>query len=283
MNPAMVDWEGLLLEATERVQLTVQARAGHGKRGEVVGVGASGDKTIVADKKAEDVLMRALAKVDGVRVLSEEAGQVGDSKGKLLAVIDPIDGSSNFEREIPFYCTSVAIADGSSHRDIIFGIVRNLVSGEVYTATKGKGAKKNGKKIQTSMISELSKAVVGIDISRASQGTLERLLPLMGRISRQVHYGANALELCLMAEGKTDAFVDVRGRMRAVDFAAAQLIASEAGGVVSSPEGDELRFSMDLESRFSFVTSSNIELHRNILECLDGDGFSRRNSPVRVD
>ncbi|HEV2137352.1 MAG TPA: inositol monophosphatase family protein [Nitrososphaerales archaeon] len=280
MKPAIVDWERLLLEATEKVQLTVQAGAGRGNRGEVVGVGASGDKTIVADKKAEDVLIGAIAKVQGVRVLSEEAGQVGDSKGKLLAIIDPIDGSSNFERGIPFYCTSVAIADGSSHQDIFFGIVRNLVSGEAYTATRGKGARKNGKKIRTSEISELSKAVAGIDISRASRGTLKGLLPLMGRISRQVHYGANALELCLMAEGKTDAFVDLRGRMRTVDFAAAQLIASEAGGVVSSPEGDDLRFSMDLQSRFSFVASSNKELHRNILECLGKDKFPRRNSPV---
>jgi len=280
MKPAAVDWERLLLKATEKVQLTVQAEVGPGNRGQVVGVGASGDKTIVADKKAEGVLIGALAKVEGVRVLSEEAGQVGDSKGKLLAIIDPIDGSSNFERGIPFYCTSVAIADGSSHRDIFFGIVRNLVSGEVYTATRGKGAKKNGRKIRTSKTTELSKAVAGIDVSRATQGTLKGLLPLMGRINRQVHFGANALELCLMAEGKTDTFVDVRGRMRAVDFAAAQLIASEAGGVVSSPEGDDLQFSMDLESRFSFVASSNKELHRKILECIDEDDFPRRSSAV---
>jgi myo-inositol-1(or 4)-monophosphatase len=270
VRPAEVGWERLLLEATEKVQLAIQALACQGNRGEVFGVGASGDRTIVADKKAEDELIGALARVEGVRVLSEEAGDVGDSKAKLLAIVDPIDGSSNFERGIPFYCTSVAIADGGSPRDIFFGIVRNLVSGEVYTATRGKGAKKNGRKIRTSKTRELSKAVTGIDISRASQKTLKWLLPLMGSASRQVHYGANALELCLLAEGKTDAFVDVRGRMRTVDFAAAQLIATEAGGVVSSPEGGDLRFSMDLRSRFSFVASSNRELHMKILECLDG-------------
>ena len=275
MRTTEVDWERLLLEATEKVQIIVQAESGQGDKGSVVGIGASGDKTIVADKKAEDILIGALAKIEGVRVLSEEAGEVGDSKGKLLAVVDPIDGSSNFERGIPFYCTSVAIADGPAHRDIFFGIVRNLVSGEVYTATKGKGARKDGNNIRTSKTTELSKAVAGIDISRASQGKLKALLPLMGSISRQVHYGANALELCLVAEGKTDAFVDVRGRMRTVDFAAAQLIVSEAGGVVSSPEGDDLRFSMDLHNRFSFVASSNKELHRNVLECLDGNKFPR--------
>ena len=280
MKPADVDWERLLLEATMKVQLAVQAEARQGRRGEAVGIGASGDKTTVADKKAEDLLIGALAKIQGVRVLSEEKGQAGDSKGRLLAIIDPLDGSSNFERGIPFYCTSVAIASGPSQGDIFFGIVRNLVSGEVYTATKGRGAKKDGRKIHTSKTTELSRAVAGIDISRASQETLGRLLPLMGSVSRQVHYGANALELCLMAEGKTDAFVDLRGRMRTVDFAAAQLIASEAGGVVSSPNWDLVRFSLDLESRFSFVASSNEELHRNVLECLDGDRRPRKDSTV---
>jgi myo-inositol-1(or 4)-monophosphatase len=273
VKPAELDWEKLLLEATGKVQIAVQALAVQGNREQIVGVGASGNRTIVADKRAEDELLDALVRVEGVRVLSEEAGEIGDSNAKVLAVVDPIDGSSNFEKGIPFYCTSVAIANGASLKDIYFGIVRNLVSGEVYTATKGGGAKKNGKKIRTSETTELSKAVVGIDISRASEETLEGLLPLIGRVSRQVHYGANALEICLMAEGKTDAFVDVRGRMRTVDFAAAQLIATEAGGVVSAPEGSDLRPSMDLESRFSFVASSNKGLHRKILECLDGDNL----------
>jgi myo-inositol-1(or 4)-monophosphatase len=269
VKPAEIDWERFLLEATEKVQHAVQTLASRGKRGQIVGVGASGDRTLVADKKAEDELIRALSRIEGLRVLSEEAGDVGDPKAKLMAIIDPIDGSSNFERGIPFYCTSVAIAKGASLGDTEFGIVRNLVTGDVYTATRGEGAKKNGRRIRTSETVELSTAVVGMDISRASQRTLKGLLPLIARVERQVHYGANALELCFMAEGMTDAFVDVRGRMRTVDFAAAQLIATEAGGTVSSPEGGELRPSMDLASRFSFVASSNESLHRKILECLD--------------
>jgi myo-inositol-1(or 4)-monophosphatase len=239
-----------------------------GKRSQTVGVGASGDRTTVADKRAEDVLIGALTRVEGLRVLSEEAGEVGSPQAKILAIVDPIDGSSNFERGIPFYCTSVAIAKGSSLEDVYFGIVRDLVRGDVYTATRGRGAKKNGKGISTSKTTDISKAVVGIDISRASHGALKSLLPLIERVGRQVHYGANALELCLMAEGMTDAFVDVRGRMRPVDFAAAQLIATEAGAVVTAPEGTELRLSMDLASRFSFVASSNKSLHGKILEYL---------------
>jgi myo-inositol-1(or 4)-monophosphatase len=227
--------------------------------------------TTVADKKAEDVLLGALIRVEGLRVLSEEAGEVGSQQARVLAIVDPIDGSSNFERGIPFYCTSVAIAGGRSIGDVNFGIVRDLVRGDVYTATRGGGAKKNGKRIRTSKTSELSKAVVGIDVSKASQGVLRSLLPLVGCIGRQVHYGANALELCLMAEGMTDAFVDVRGRMRTVDFAAAQLIAAEAGAVLSEPGGGELRFSLDLTSRFSFVASANKLLHDKILECLSDE------------
>jgi myo-inositol-1(or 4)-monophosphatase len=273
VKSAEVDWERVLLQGTENVQIAIHALAGQGNRSQVVGVGASGDRTILADKKAEDEIFRTLAKVKGVRVLSEEAGKIGDPKAKLLAIVDPVDGSSNFVRGIPFYCTSVAIANGASFRDISFGIVRNLVSGEVYTATRGEGARKDGKKIRTSKTRELSKAVVGIDISKATQRGLQRLLPLMGRVGRQVHFGANALELCLLAEGKTDAFVDLRGRMRTVDFAAAQLIVKEAGGNMSAPDGGDLRPSMDLDSRFSFVASSNKELEGEILESLGEGSF----------
>jgi myo-inositol-1(or 4)-monophosphatase len=250
------------------VQHVVQGLTGLGNRSQTVGVGASGDRTTVADKKAEEVLISALTRVEGLRVLSEEAGDVGSPQAEFLAIVDPIDGSSNFERGIPFYCTSVAIAKGPALGDVYFGMVRDLVSGDVYTANRGRGAKMNGKGIRTSKTIDLSKAVVGIDISRASQAALKSLLPLVGRVGRQVHYGANALELCFMAQGMTDAFVDVRGRMRPVDFAAAQLIATEAGAVVTAPEGGELRLSMDLGSRFSFVASSNRSLHGKILECL---------------
>ena len=149
-----------------------------------------------------------------------------------------------------------------------FAIIRNLVSGDVYYAEKGEGATKNGKRIETSSETELSRSVVGIDMSRASEKTIVSLAPLVAKVKRQVHYGANALELCLLAEGKVEATVDVRGMMRITDFAGGYLIAKEAGAVLTDPEGKNLEPALKLGERFSYVASGNGRIHRQILGAL---------------
>ena len=256
-------WERMLLSATDAVRRRVSVLAGKGGRGKALGVGAAGDETLYADKAAEDELLKRLAKVGGVRVLSEEAGQVGDPDAGTLAVVDPLDGSSNFERGIPFYCTSVAIVEGDS---VEVGVVRDLVSGDAYSAVRGRGARKNGRPIATSHAEVLSKAVVGVDLSKSGRESVEWLAPLVGGVKRQVHFGANALELCFVAEGRTDAFVDLRGRIRITDLAAAHLIAAEAGAVITQADGTGLVPRFDLSHRLSFVASASETLHKQILE-----------------
>jgi myo-inositol-1(or 4)-monophosphatase len=258
------EWEKLLLGATERVRRRVSPLALKGVRGRTVGVGAAGDTTIYADKVAEDELLKALGRK--ARVLSEEAGSLGDPGLEALAIVDPLDGSSNFEHGIPFYCTSVAIAEGGSMEDITVGVVRDLVSGDAYSAVRGSGARKNGKRIHTSKTGDLSDAVVGVDLSRGGREGAKRLAPLLGAARRQVHFGANALEMCYMAEGRTDAFVDLRGRIRITDLAGAFLIAREAGATITQADGGGLDPVFDLSHRLSFVASSNLGLHKQILE-----------------
>ncbi len=268
MSPS--DWEGLLLDATEDVRKAIAPISRRGGRDRTVGVGASGDRTIVADKKAEDLLVKSLKKVKGVRILSEEAGFLGDPRGAALAIVDPLDGSSNFEKGIPFYCTSVALLEGGSLDDASVGVVRDLVNGDVYHAVKGRGAKKNGKRITTSGTSDLAHAVVGVDLSRSTSSLVSGLAPLISGAKRQVHFGANALELCYLADGTIDAFVDVRERIRVTDFAAAFLIAKEAGGTITDANGERLEPKLDLEHRFSFVASANASLHEEVIDRLKG-------------
>jgi myo-inositol-1(or 4)-monophosphatase len=260
-----VDWEKILLGATERVQKAVARVDSQGDRSSELGRGASGDITLVADSEAEKELVSALSEAASVRVLTEEAGEVGVKGADLTAILDPVDGSSNFSRGIPFYCTSVAIADGAGLETLRWAAVRNLVTGDVYYAERGRGATKNGRQIRTSGVRELKHAIAAVDVSRAGVPVVHRLAPLIAALKREVHMGANALELCLVAEGATDAFVDIRGSMRIVDFAAAYLISLEAGAVVTSPEGGRLDLALDLRSRFSYVASANQELHREVL------------------
>lgn len=264
----MTDWKELLMDACERVQAVVEGSNSPRARGRVVGTGAAGDETLVADREAEKEILDSLSSVAPLRVISEEIGTVGDRSARYTAIVDPLDGSSNFGRGLPFYCTSIGIAEGTGIRDMKRAIVRNLVNGDVYYAERGVGATKNGKKIRTSYVSELSESVVGVDLSRASMSTTVRLAPLVSSVRRQVHFGANALELCLLAEGKFEAFVDLRGKMRITDFAGAFLIASEAGAIFSAPDGKALEPALGLEERFGFLASANRSIHRRILDRL---------------
>jgi myo-inositol-1(or 4)-monophosphatase len=259
------EWERLLLDATEKVMGKVERLALSGDRGRSVGIGASGDKTLRADKVAEDELKTTLLRVKGTKILSEEAGLLGDPDSETLAVVDPIDGSSNFERGIPFYCTAVAVVEGSSLEDVTVGVVRDLVRGDVYHAVRGRGTKKNGRRVRTSEVTELSGAVIGVDMSRAGPGLVATLAPIVGGARRQVHFGANALELCYVADRTIDAFVDLRGSIRITDLAAAYLVAAEAGAEITDAGGRRLKAEFDLDHRLSFVASANLTLHKEML------------------
>jgi myo-inositol-1(or 4)-monophosphatase len=269
------DLEKVLVAATERVQEKVSSIASQGRRRERVGIGASGDKTLLADKAAEDEILRALKDAGHLRILSEEAGMVGEERARTLAVVDPLDGSSNFETGIPFYCTSVAVVEGDSLDEVALGLVRDLVTGDVYVGRRGKGATKNGEPIRTTESVKIQDAVIGVDVSRGSADMVRMLAPLASGVRRQVHFGANALELCFLADGRIDAFVDVRGKIRITDFAAAYLIAKEAGAVFTDSKGKPLRPKFNLEDRFGFVGSASTGLHKEILRLIQTSARKR--------
>lgn len=262
------DWKRILERATLEVQKAVADVASKGERTNSVGTGASGDKTLVADKQAEDLLLGHLSQIPRLRVISEEAGEMGPADAGFVAVIDPLDGSSNFERGVPFYCSSVGVADGPTLGSMKHALVRNLITGDVYWAERGKGATKNGQLITTNAGKELRSAVAAIDVSRASVSTVNALAPLISEVGRQVHLGANALELCLLAEGAVDIVTDVRGRARFVDLAGAYLVAKEAGAMITDPSGRPIERPMTLKARFDYVASADAGLHQLVLKRL---------------
>ncbi len=145
-------------------------------------------------------------------------------------------------------------------------MVADLVHGATYTAFKGKGAYVNGKKIETSKTSSLENAVVGLDLNTYKVNELiPKLTPLIAKTKHIRHFGANALELCYVANGLTDAFVDIRGKIRTTDVAAGFLILKEAGGIVTTPENENLNVELDPTKTLSFIASGNIEIHKKIL------------------
>ncbi|HLF16267.1 MAG TPA: inositol monophosphatase family protein, partial [Candidatus Thermoplasmatota archaeon] len=147
-DPAPAALAAALADAAYGAWQRVKDRA---DRHDKVGVGAGGNPTSKADDALEKAILRK-AKGFGLTVLSEEAGLVGQGSD-LIAVVDPLDGSRNAGRGIPFHCTSVAVGKAgpkASLGGLQAGVVRNLVTGDTYAAAKGKGATLNGKPVRRS-------------------------------------------------------------------------------------------------------------------------------------
>jgi len=257
----MVEWESLLKEAGERVQEVRDRLVASQQGNERVGEGAGGDTTMRVDKEAEDEIIEVVMQKGDLRLVAEERGESGPKDARWTVIIDPIDGSSNFERQIPFYCTSIAVLDGKTLDDASHALVRNLVSGDTYYAEAAGYATKNGSEIKSSLVNDLREAMVGVDVSKTSLPVVASLNELISSVRRQVHFGANALEACFLAEGKIDGFVDVRDRIRVMDMAAAYLIGKRAGAVFSDRQGRPVKPAVNVKERFSIVGAGNKALH----------------------
>lgn len=214
--------------------------------GTEVHMGADGTPTQHIDQVAEDV---ALDVISGqANVLSEEAGFV-DNGGTYTLVLDPIDGTRNAVNGVPFYCTSIAVGQRQLS-DVVYGLVRNLSTGDTYTAEKGQGGACNGRPIAVQSREEpLFSLVLG---TSGNEQTWQRV--------RHHHIralGAAALEMSLVATGALDGYYQANEYLRVTDFAAGALLVREAGGAVYNSTGQELDVPLDLEVRSSVLAVAN--------------------------
>lgn len=234
-----------------------------------LGRGAGGDAMKPVDLAAEKAIIETLQKNHvSFTLISEESGflKFGDTPDECYVTVDPIDGTTNLIRGLPFYASSIAISRKPFVADVYAGLVVDLYHDVTYTAIEGKGAYRDGKKIQSSKIADLNVAVVGLDLNTyKAKEVAPRLTDLISKTKHIRHYGANALELCYVANGLTDAFVDIRGRLRTTDVAAGFLIIKEAGGLVTTPENKPVNVRLDPKQSLSFVAAGNRQIHEVIL------------------
>ena len=180
--------------------------------------------------------------------------------------VDPIDGTTNLVHGLPFYCSSIAISGKPDLANVYAGMVVDLCHDDTYTALRSKGAYRNDKPIQTSKTPSLDDAVVGLDLNAyKTKLDMKMAAALIENIKHTRHFGANALEACQVAAGLTDAFVDLRGKIRTTDVAAAFLIVKEAGGIVTDRENKPINVKLDPMQKLSFIASANVEIHQKIL------------------
>lgn len=264
------DWQQILLECKKNVLTGIQPfRASIREPQPNLGTGAGGDAMKPMDLAAEKAIVETLNR-HGVSftLISEESGvkKFGDSAEECFVTADPVDGSTNFMHGLPFYACSVAVSDKPWLKDVYAGMVADLFHDVTYTAFKGKGAFRDGKKIEPSKAASLDDALIGLDLNTYKvKEVAPRVTDLIQKTKHIRHFGANALELCYVADGSTDAFVDLRGKLRSTDVAAAFLIIKEAGGTVTSPDNRAVNIDLDPKRTLSFVASGNRQIHEKIL------------------
>jgi myo-inositol-1(or 4)-monophosphatase len=189
-----------------------------------------------ADREAERVVRELLeAERPGDGLLAEEGSHVETESGRRW-VVDPLDGTINFLYGYPAWAVSIALEDGDG---VLVGVVYDPVRPELFAAVRGGGAALNGEAIQVTGRTELARAMVATGFSYEAErraGQAELLLRVLPRVRDIRRPGAAALDLCLVAAGRVDAFYE-RGLNR-WDEAAGRLIVEEAGGVVKDLQGE---------------------------------------------
>jgi len=224
------------------------------------------------DLAAENAITSTLEK-HGVSftLISEESGirEHGKNPHETYVTTDPIDGTTNLTRGIPFYATSIAVSTKPDLNTVHTALVTDLFHNRTYTAEKGKGARRDNKKMTPSQNTSLEEAVIGMDINTFKiQKLIPRLMSIIERTKHIRHLGANALELCYVADGTTDAFIDIRGKLRTTDMAAGLLIIQEAGGTITTPEGKPLNVKLDPKQKVEFVAAANPTIHKILLDMI---------------
>jgi len=237
-----------------------------------LGIGAGGDPIKQIDLAAENAIINTLKKHKiSFTLISEESGvkKYSEKPHKCYITADPIDGTTNLIRGIPFYATSIAVSTKPTLQTIHTALVADLYHNITYTAQKGKGAHRNNQKMIPSKNTSLEEAVIGIDLNTYKiQKIIPQLTGLIKKTKHIRHLGADALELCYVADGTTDAFIDIRGKLRTTDMAAAWLIIQEVGAKITTPEGKKLNIRLDPKQKVAFIATANQKIHKTILNLI---------------
>mgnify|MGYP002633723314 FL=1 len=254
----MMDTNQILKEASKRIYEAVKDMAGTEKAAGDFGRGAGGDISRNIDITAENTVLDYLKEINfECVVLGEECGRVELSDNpKGFVIMDAIDGSANAVRGVPFFCSSLAFATENRLSSITDGVITNLSTGQMYYASQGKGAFLDDKQISVHKDIPLYK-IVGVNTSGASQEIMKKLQPVFENHSHTRHFGANALEMAMFAQGLMDVFIDLRNKIRIQDIAAGYIIVKEAGGLLLDSEFNSLDADLSYETRISFVAAAN--------------------------
>ena len=259
------DWLGVGRRAGDGLRRVLREHPSSRERiVETGGRGGGGDRTLVIDAAAEDAVFAELEALrrGGARLtaVSEERGFVdlGARGGPPFVVIDPIDGSMNAKRGLTHHALSIAVADGPTMADVVFGYVLDLGPEEEWHAVRGVGAFRNGEPLAPAPSERRRRdgrlELVAVESAdpRWLAASSEALVEVTGRVRA---IGSIAISLCQVAATRVDGMATL-WRCRAVDAAVAQLVVRESGGLVAFTACDEpLGAPLDLEPHSPVVAA----------------------------
>jgi len=255
------------VSALMNVMISAARKAGRGLArdfGEVehLQVSRKGPSNFVtaSDMRAEKVLYEELSRArEGYCFLMEERGRIEGPDKTHTWIVDPLDGTTNFMHGIPLFAISIAL---EREDELVAGLIYNPVTGDTFTAEKGKGAFLNDRRLRVAARSHLRDAVIVTGIPHRGKEGHERHLAELGTVMPQVsgirRTGSAATDLAWVAAGRFDGYWE-RG-IQAWDMAAGIVLVREAGGYVSDADGGR-----DMLSQGS-VVAGNEAIQRDLLK-----------------
>lgn len=269
-------WLNISHKISDAVEETINNSRNDPDISSITKIGADGTPTHKIDEYAENAAINVLKNTKKSLILiSEEIGEIkiGNDEPEILMIMDPIDGTSNAVRNLACYGISIAISDISNKNideltldSIEVAYVKNFPTNDVYTAVKNKGTKKNNKKINP--ISNVKKVSHSTLCSYVYRAKSKKLSKLCSSVRRMRIMGSIAIEMCYVADGAYDAYLDIGEIVRILDIAASQLIIKENNGIITDYNGNFLSKKLKLTEKTSIIASCTPELHEDIISYL---------------
>lgn len=253
----MNDWLQLCRACVADIETVLAELPTRTEREPVLRAGEGGDDTTAIDAAAEAAVVARLEAHGGdFTLVSEELGErIFGAGGAQRVVVDPIDGSVNAKRGIPFFSFSLAVADGPTMDDVTFGYVYDLGAREEWVAMRGGGVRLNGRPL----VAVPPKDPIEIlSCEGTTSAYVAEAAPALQEVAQRLRVmGSLALSLCHLAAGRVDAVCSLKPA-RSIDIAAAQLLVRERGYAIELFEDPPFTAALlDLRGRSRVVAAGN--------------------------
>jgi fructose-1,6-bisphosphatase/inositol monophosphatase family enzyme len=254
--------KSLIHQIADNVEAAVRKNIHNKNIGKVIGIGADGTPTKFIDKLAEKCAIEIIRKSKiKVNILSEEIVFIDNNADETI-VLDPVDGTHNAVRGIPFYSVSIAVGRDTLS-SINYGLVRNLVNSDTYEGIFRKGAFLNGKRILVNRYDKnkkekhnTNKKEIMYSVYLGKKAT-RNSYKIAAKPIRIRAFGCASLEMCLVASGALDLYYQSGQQLRVTDMAAGTLILREAGGEVYNTKKGILDLKLSLSDRSDIIAVRN--------------------------